>query len=126
MAWPGCGEFDVNDAFVPLAHSACLLGAPRLQTPLYRFPVFGLRAVAIPAVATGMAREALQHLTEEASRSAPQAGTRPQSARATVQDTVACAEAQLQAAQQQRQVWRALRPSSAAASRAAPARRGRG
>lgn len=94
----GSGEFEVKDAFVPLAHSASLLDGPRLHTPLYRFPVFGLLAIAIAAVATGIAREALQHFTAEASRSVPQAGTRPLSARATVQDAVARAEAQLQAA----------------------------
>lgn len=94
----GSGEFEVKDAFVPLAHSACLLDGPRLQTPLYRFPVFGLLAMAIAAVATGVAREALQHFIDEASSKVPQAGSRPLSARATVQDAVARAEAQLQSA----------------------------
>jgi alkylation response protein AidB-like acyl-CoA dehydrogenase len=94
----GSGEFEVKDAFVPLAHSACLLDGPRLQTPLYRFPVFGLLAIAIAAVATGVAREALQHFIDEASAKVPQAGSRPLSARATVQDAVARAEAQLQSA----------------------------
>lgn len=94
----GSGEFEVKDAFVPLAHSACLLDGPRLQTPLYRFPVFGLLAIAISAVATGVAREALQHFIDEASAKVPQAGNRPLSARATVQDAVARAEAQLQSA----------------------------
>ncbi|GCL63718.1 acyl-CoA dehydrogenase family protein [Pseudaquabacterium pictum] len=94
----GSGEFEVRDAFVPLAHTASLLDGPRLQTPLYRFPVFGLLAIAIAAVATGVAREALQHFIAEASRSVPQAGSRPLGARATVQDAVARAEAQLQSA----------------------------
>jgi len=94
----GSGEFEVKDAFVPLAHTACLLDGPRLQTPLYRFPVFGLLAIAIAAVATGIARDALQHFIAEASAKVPQAGSRPLAARATVQDAVARAEAQLQAA----------------------------
>lgn len=94
----GSGEFEVKDAFVPLTHTACLLDGPRLQTPLYRFPVFGLLAIAIAAVATGVARASLLHFIEEASRAVPQAGTRPLSARATVQDAVARAEAQLQSA----------------------------
>jgi alkylation response protein AidB-like acyl-CoA dehydrogenase len=64
----GSGEFEVKDAFVPLARTACLLDGPRLQTPLYRFPVFGLLAIAIAAVATGVARAALLHFIEEASR----------------------------------------------------------
>ena len=94
----GSGEFDVKDAFVPLAHSASLLDGPRLQTPLYRFPVFGLLAIAIAAVATGAARDALQHFSSDVGRSVPQAGSRPLSARATVQDAVARAEAQLESA----------------------------
>ena len=94
----GSGEFEVRDAFVPLSHTASLLDGPRLQTPLYRFPVFGLLAIAIAAVATGVAREALQHFIAEASRSVPQAGSRPLAARATVQDAIARAEAQLQSA----------------------------
>ena len=94
----GSGEFEVKDAFVPLARTACLLDGPRLQTPLYRFPVFGLLAIAIAAVATGVARATMLHFIEEASRTVPQAGTRPLGARATVQDAVARAEAQLQSA----------------------------
>lgn len=94
----GSGEFEVKDAFVPQALTASLLDGPRLQTPLYRFPVFGLLAVAVAAVATGIAREALQHFIDEAAAKMPQASTRPLSARATVQDAVARAEAQLQSA----------------------------
>jgi indole-3-acetate monooxygenase len=94
----GSGEFEVKDAFVPLAHSACLLDRPRLQTPLYRFPVFGLLAIAIAAVATGIAREALDHFISEAGRSVPQASSKPLATRAVVQDAVARAEAKLQSA----------------------------
>jgi alkylation response protein AidB-like acyl-CoA dehydrogenase len=94
----GSGEFEARDAFVPLAHTASLLDGPRLQTPLYRFPVFGLLAIAISAVATGIARQAMLHFIGEASAKVPQASQRPLSARATVQDAVARAEAQLQSA----------------------------
>lgn len=94
----GSGEFEVKDAFVPLPLSASLLDGPRLQTPLYRFPVFGLLAIAVAAVATGIARETLQHFIDEVAAKVPQASTRPLSARATVQDAVARAEAQLQSA----------------------------
>ncbi len=94
----GSGEFEVREAFVPLAHSASLFDGPRLQTPLYRFPVFGLLAVAIAAVATGIAREALDHFIEQASASVPQASSKPLSSRPTVQAAVAQAEAQLQSA----------------------------
>ena len=94
----GSGEFEVHNAFVPLGRSASLFDRPVLNTPLYRFPVFGLLAVAIAAVATGIAREALDSLIAQASRTVPQAGSKPLAARATVQAAVAQAEATLQSA----------------------------
>lgn len=94
----GSGEFEVSDAFVPLARSASLFDGPRIDTPLYRFPVFGLLAIAIAAVATGIACEALDHFVAEAGRSVPQASTKPLAARPVVQDAVARAEARLQSA----------------------------
>ena len=60
--------------------------------------VVGLLAVAIAAVATGVARDALAHFVAEAGRSVPQASTKPLGSRATVQDAVARADASLQAA----------------------------
>lgn len=94
----GSGEFEVQDAFVPLGRSASLFDGPRIGTPLYRFPVFGLLALAIAAVATGIAREALDAFVGLASQGVPQAGSKPLAARATVQAAVAQAEANLQAA----------------------------
>jgi alkylation response protein AidB-like acyl-CoA dehydrogenase len=73
----GSGEFEVKDAFVPGAHAASLFDGPRLNTPLYRFPVFG---------------------TEQAARTVPQASSKPLATKATVQEAVARAEAQLQGA----------------------------
>ena len=94
----GSGEFEVANAFVPLARTASLFDGARIATPLYRFPVFGLLAIAIAAVATGIAREALDHFIAEAGRSVPQASTKPLSTRPVVQDAVARAEAKLQSA----------------------------
>jgi indole-3-acetate monooxygenase len=94
----GSGEFEVGDAFVPLSRSASLFDGARIATPLYRFPVFGLLAIAIAAVATGIARDALDHFIAEASRSVPQASTKALAARPVVQDAVARAEARLQSA----------------------------
>ena len=81
-----------------MSRSALLFDGARLDTPLYRFPVFGLLAMAIAAVATGIARAALDHFITEAGRSAPQASTNPLATRPGVQDAVARAEAKLQAA----------------------------
>jgi alkylation response protein AidB-like acyl-CoA dehydrogenase len=94
----GSGEFEVVNAFVPWSRSASLFDGARLDTPLYRFPVFGLLAIAIAAVATGIARAALDHFIAEAGRSVPQASTKPLSSRPVVQDAVARAEARLQSA----------------------------
>lgn len=94
----GSGEFEVANAFVPLTRTASLLDGARIATPLYRFPVFGLLAIAIAAVATGIARDALDHFIAEAGRSVPQASTKPLSTRPVVQDAVARAEARLQSA----------------------------
>jgi alkylation response protein AidB-like acyl-CoA dehydrogenase len=94
----GSGEFEVADAFVPVGRSASLFDGPRIDAPLYRFPVFGLLAIAIAAVATGIAREALDHFIAEAGRTVPQASSKALATRSTVQEAVARAEAQLQSA----------------------------
>jgi len=94
----GSGEFTVTDAWVPAAHAASLFDPPQLDAPLYRFPVFGLLAVAIAAVASGIAGQALAHFGDLAGRSVPQAGSKPLAARATVQAAVAQAHAQWQGA----------------------------
>ena len=94
----GSGEFEVKDAFVPLGRSASLFDGPRVDTALYRFPVFGLLAMAIAAVATGIAREALDTFIADAARTVPQASSKPIAAKATVQEAVARAEAALQSA----------------------------
>ena len=94
----GSGEFEVQDAFVPLGRSASLLDGPRLGTPLYRFPVFGLLALSIAAVATGIALQTLADFVAQATHSVPQASSKPLASKATVQDAVARAQASLQSA----------------------------
>ena len=94
----GSGEFEVHNAFVPLGRSASLFDGPRLGTPLYRFPVFGLLALSIAAVATGIALQAMAHFVEQAGHSVPQASSKPLASKATVHDAVARAEASLQSA----------------------------
>jgi alkylation response protein AidB-like acyl-CoA dehydrogenase len=90
----GSGEFEIADAWVPLARTTCLMdGAPRVGGPLYRFPVFGLLALAIAATASGIARLALDEFVALAAGKVPQGGQRALAQRATVQEAVACAEA---------------------------------
>jgi alkylation response protein AidB-like acyl-CoA dehydrogenase len=90
----GSGEFEVTDVFVPADRCACLLDAPRVTTPLYRFPVFGLLALAIAAVASGVARRAIDELIALASDKVPQASSKTLASRPATQEAVARAEAQ--------------------------------
>jgi indole-3-acetate monooxygenase len=95
----GSGEFVIADTWVPAERTACLIdAAPVAQGALYRFPVFGLLALAISAVASGIARLALDELVALAASKVPQGGQRPLAQRATVQEAVARAEAQWRSA----------------------------
>lgn len=55
----GSHDFEVEDAFVPEAHTLSLFGPPRHTGTLYRQPVFGALAAGVAAVAIGLARGAL-------------------------------------------------------------------
>lgn len=57
----GSGDMAVSDILVPKSHSVSLIAdRPRVTTPLYAFPVFGLLAIGVAAVASGNARAALK------------------------------------------------------------------
>ncbi len=90
----GSGEFAVDAVFVPASRTASLSDEPVVACTLYRFPVFGLLAVAIAAVSSGIARHAIDSLVALAAHKVPQAGSRTLAERAAVQDAVARAEAQ--------------------------------
>ncbi|APU15208.1 acyl-CoA dehydrogenase family protein [Actinoalloteichus fjordicus] len=61
----GSASFTVAcDTEVPLAHSIALTDPPRLDTPLYRYPLYGLMAGCIAAVAQATATRALTAFTE--------------------------------------------------------------
>jgi alkylation response protein AidB-like acyl-CoA dehydrogenase len=94
----GSGEFEVSDVFVPASRCACLMDAPRVQSPLYRFPVFGLLALGIAAVACGVARRAIDELVALAGDKTPQASSKTLAQRPATQEAVARAEASLRGA----------------------------
>jgi alkylation response protein AidB-like acyl-CoA dehydrogenase len=98
LAGTGSGEFEVDGAFVPASRTASLVGGRALARPLYRFPVFGLLALSIAAVAAGIARSAIDELVTLAAAKVPQGGTRVLAQRPAVQEAVARAEARLRAA----------------------------
>lgn len=94
----GSGEFEVHDAFVPERHSVCVAEDAPLAAPLYRFPIFGLLACGLAAVALGIAGRSLAEFTQLAVARVPQGSVRPLAERATAQEALAHATAQHRAA----------------------------
>ena len=94
----GSGDMAVENLLVPAARSVSLItDRPRVATPLYTFPVFGLLALGIAAVASGNASAALKEFAAEAS-SKRLPGGRLLAERGTVQATFSEASARLRAA----------------------------
>ncbi len=94
----GTGSHDmaVEDRFVPGARSVSLISdRPRARGALYAFPVFGLLALGIAAVALGIARRAIDELVTLAAGKTPSGSRRLLAERAVIQTQVAEAEAML-------------------------------
>ena len=95
----GSHDIEVHDLFVPEERSVSLLtDRPRESGPLYRFPVFGLLAVGVCAVALGIARAAIDEFAQLARSKRPTGSTRTLADRPAVQADFARAEAGLSAA----------------------------
>jgi alkylation response protein AidB-like acyl-CoA dehydrogenase len=97
----GTGSHDIRVAhvFVPAGRSVSLItDPPREPGPLYRFPVFGLLALGIAAVALGVARRAIDELAALAGGKTPSGSRRRLAERAVVQVQVSEAEAAVGAA----------------------------
>lgn len=97
----GTGSHDAvaNELFVPNHHVLSLVDSgPRIDAPLYRFPVFGFFALSIAAAALGNARGAIDELTELAAGKVGQGSSRVLAERPATQAAVAEAEAALRAA----------------------------
>jgi alkylation response protein AidB-like acyl-CoA dehydrogenase len=94
----GSGEMAVREVIVPLSRSVSLVtDKPRIRTPLYAFPIFGLLAIGIAAAASGNATAALREFAALASAKRPPNG-RTLSDRGAVQLAYADATARLKAA----------------------------
>lgn len=95
----GSGDIAVKAARVPKARSVSLIvDKPTVEGALYAFPVFGLLALGIAAVAAGNARAALEDVkTLATSKKAPGA-KKSQAERAAAQIDLAKAEASLRSA----------------------------
>lgn len=63
----GSGDMAFEGVSAPVTHSVSLLeDAPRIEAPLYAFPIFGLLALGIAAVASGAVNAALTEFAEAA------------------------------------------------------------
>ena len=71
----GSGDMSVERLELDAAFSVPLGAAPRVRTPLYRFPTFGLLALGVASVAIGLGERALDEWAELAQKKAP-AGSR--------------------------------------------------
>jgi alkylation response protein AidB-like acyl-CoA dehydrogenase len=101
MGLRGTGSHDIEmkDLHVPAHRTANLVtGRPTATGPLYAFPLFGLLAIAIGAVSLGIARGALDDVTQLATERKPTGSSRTMAERAPVQAELARAEATLRAA----------------------------
>jgi indole-3-acetate monooxygenase len=95
----GSHDMSVSDLGVPEERSASLItGRPLEEGPLYAFPVFGTLAIAVAAVALGIARGALDEAIALAAGKTPTGSTRLLAERATTQAQLARAEASMRSA----------------------------
>ncbi len=97
----GTGSHDivVNELFVPLSRGISLFSDAPLQSgALYEFPLFGLLAIGIAAVALGIARGAIEDFVALAGSKTPAASTKTLAQRAAVQGELARTEATLRSA----------------------------
>lgn len=92
----GSGDFSVKDLQVPKDRSVSFVGdQPRDPGALYKFPLFGLLALGVSAVALGNARAALEEISHIAINKKTPGGGRSMAQRATVQAELARATALL-------------------------------
>ncbi len=90
----GSHDMEVNDLLVPRARAVSLMtDKPRVDSPLYKFPVFGTLAIGIAAVSLGLARRAIDELVELAGGKTPISSRRRVCDRGVVQLQIAEAEA---------------------------------
>jgi alkylation response protein AidB-like acyl-CoA dehydrogenase len=95
----GTGSHDTvaDEVFVPADRVFSLFDGPRVNRPLYRFPVFGFFALSIGAAALGNARGAIDDFIELASAKKGLGSTRTLAERPATQAAVATAESALSA-----------------------------
>jgi len=99
LAGSGSSDFEAQAVRVPAGNGADITRPPSLETALYAFPVFGLLAVGIASVATGLARQAINEIIEIGGGKVPQGSRKTLAHRPQAQGELAQGEAELRAAQ---------------------------
>jgi alkylation response protein AidB-like acyl-CoA dehydrogenase len=68
----GSNDFAVAEVFVPSGRAVAIVGArPRIDRPLYIFPLFSMLALAVASVCLGIARRAIDELVDLAGVKTP-------------------------------------------------------
>jgi len=92
----GSHDFQVRDVFVPNDHAVAIgIDPPLVKGPLYQFPLFGLLALGVCAVALGVCRRAIDELVALATSKTPTWERRTLAQSPRIQSDVARAEAAL-------------------------------
>ncbi len=95
----GSHDVTVTDIALPAEQVVDLAGgSPVSAGPLFAFPLFGLLALSVSAVCTGLAAGALGDIHEVAAARRPAGSSRSLADRGTTQEAIAAAEASLRAA----------------------------
>jgi len=99
LSGTGSHDIEVTDAFVPAARSVSFFTDRRRRTSaLSAFPVFGLLALGVSAVALGIAQSAAEAFLQLATEKTPFGGKRTLAARPAIQTQLAEIEAQIRSA----------------------------
>ncbi|WP_420446332.1 acyl-CoA dehydrogenase family protein [Candidatus Poriferisodalis sp.] len=97
----GSSTLEAHDVWLPalrIAKSSAILRSPHAAEPLYRFPLFGLLALPIGAIALGMARASIDEVIDVARTKVPQGSRRTLAQRPSLHTAVAVADTKVRAA----------------------------
>lgn len=95
----GSRDMEVKDVFVPNERAIGFMSSrPQVDGPMYRFPVLGFLALSIAPIPLGIARRALNELTELATAKTPMGSVSKLREKGITQYELAQAEAKLRSA----------------------------
>lgn len=94
----GSHDIEVKDVFVPDGRWSVLGSRARIDAPLYRFPMLGLLALGVSAVAVGIAERAIDEVIDLATAKVPTGSRRTLAERPATQSDLALARSRVRAA----------------------------